>query len=156
MPRFAFSRRIDAPVSEVFAVFADLERAAGRIPAISRIELLTPGPVGTGTRFRETRTMFGREATEEMRITAFEPCRSYEVTCRTCGADYVTSFDFRPDGAGTLVDAAFRTEKRSLAGLLLVPFGWLLTGMMRKCVEQDVDELRKFIEGAAKPTRAAE
>ena len=60
------SLRIEAPVSTVFALATDLDGWAGRIKAITRIEKLTPGPVRVGTRFKETRKMFGKEATETM------------------------------------------------------------------------------------------
>ena len=61
-------RFVTRPVEDVFAVFTDLHRAAERIRGIERLEVLTDGPVGKGTRFRETRIMFRREATEEHRV----------------------------------------------------------------------------------------
>ena len=65
MAAVSVSTQIAAPVAEVFALFTDLKNAPGRVKGIKRIELLTNGPVGVGTRFRETRVMFKRDATEE-------------------------------------------------------------------------------------------
>src|SRR5690606_37390928 len=85
MPKIEVSRSVNAPPATVFEMLTDLEGAPRRIPAIQKIEMLTPGPVGVGTRFRETRVMFGREASETMEFVAFEPGRSYTVTAFSCG-----------------------------------------------------------------------
>lgn len=67
------SCEIAAPRSEVFAAFADLTNLENTVKAITQVELLTEGPIGVGTRFKETRVMFGKEASEIMEITQFKP-----------------------------------------------------------------------------------
>jgi hypothetical protein len=146
MPSFTLSKLIAAPPAAVFDLFADIPHAAGRIKAIKMIDMLTPGPVGVGTRFKETRVMFGKDCTEEMQVTAFDPGRGYEVTCQSCGAEYRTVFRFTPEGSGTRVDAEFRTRALSLMAKLMVPLGWLMVGMMKKCVDQDLEDLKKVAE----------
>src|SRR3954451_3348037 len=103
MPSFTMTKKIDAPPDAVFALFADLANAPGRIKGISKMELVTPGPIGVGTRFKETRIMFGRPCTEEMEITAFDPGRSIEIGNHSCGVELRTRFRFVPDGNGTRV-----------------------------------------------------
>jgi hypothetical protein len=147
MASFMLSKKIDAPPQAVFTLFSDLANAAGRIKSITKIEVVTAGPIGVGTRFKETRIMFGKECTEEMQITAFDPGQSYEVTCHSCGADYRTLFRFTSDGGGTRVDVDFHTRATSLAAKLMVPMGWLMVGMVKKCVEKDVEDLKKVAEG---------
>jgi len=63
---------IEAPREVVFDAALDLHSAAENIGAITKMEVLTDGPIGLGTRFRETRVMFRKEATELMEITVFE------------------------------------------------------------------------------------
>src|SRR5438046_1974470 len=91
---------VAAPPATVFDVFSDLDHAPGRVSGTQRVEKLTPGPVGVGTRFKETRVMFGKEATEEMTFTAFDPGRGYTLGAESCGCRYITDFRFEPDGAG--------------------------------------------------------
>ncbi len=55
-----------APVDRTFEAFCELDKAVERIPGITALEVLTDGPFGEGTRWRETRLMFKKEATEEM------------------------------------------------------------------------------------------
>ena len=64
---------IDVPIDRVFSIATDLQNAPERIGGITKLEVLTDGPFGLGTRWRETRVMFGREATEVMWVTAFDP-----------------------------------------------------------------------------------
>jgi hypothetical protein len=146
MASFSLNKKIEAPPPAVFILFSDLANAAGRIKSITKIEVVTPGSVGVGTRFKETRVMFGKECTEEMQITAFDPGQSYEVTCHSCGAEYRTLFRFTPDGSGTRVDIDFHTRATSLVAKLMVPLGWLMVGMMKRCVDKDVEDLKKVAE----------
>src|SRR5207249_1195797 len=133
MAGVTLSTRVAAPVNKVFALFTDFANAAGRVRGITRMELLTPGPVGVGTRFRETRMMFKREATEVMEVTQFDPNRSYALGCESCGARYSTAFRFDPDGDGTVVSVDFRVQAVSFAAKLMKPLAWLMRGMMTKC-----------------------
>ena len=66
------SKQISAPHQAVFEKFTDFAHVAENVRGIERMEILTDGPIGQGTRFRETRIMFNREATEEMEITDWE------------------------------------------------------------------------------------
>ncbi|MEL7485039.1 MAG: SRPBCC family protein, partial [Planctomycetota bacterium] len=67
------SETVNASIEDVFAVASDIANAAERIGGIDSVEMLTEGPVGMGTKWRETRTMFGKQADETMWITAWEP-----------------------------------------------------------------------------------
>ncbi len=64
------------------------------------VEVLTPRPFGVGTRWRETRTVMGRSATEEMTVTEVAPQRSYRVEATSGGAHHVSTFAFAPSSYG--------------------------------------------------------
>lgn len=148
MARFITTRRIDAPQAAVFEVFSDLDQAAERLSGVVRLERLTDGPVGEGTRFRETRMMFKREATEEMEITAFDPPRRYTVGCTSCGCVYSTTFRFVPDGNGTNVEVEMETRPVKLMAKLTAPLmGRFLAKTVQKCFDQDLEELKRVVEG---------
>ncbi|MGH3356323.1 MAG: SRPBCC family protein [Nocardioidaceae bacterium] len=87
-------RAVDAPTDRVWALATDVPRWPETISGISRIEMLSEGEFGPGTRWRETRTMFGREATEEMWVSTVDPGRSYTVEADSHGAHYVSTFTF--------------------------------------------------------------
>ena len=48
---------IAAPSERVFAALTDLDNAPKLLSGIGEVQLLTPGPLGKGSRFRETRTV---------------------------------------------------------------------------------------------------
>jgi len=155
MAQFSLIRRIAAPVETVFTVATDLANAAEHIRGIEKIELLTGGPFGIGTRWRETRKMMGTESTETLEVVGFERWKSYAVGCESCGAYFETTFRFDRDGDGTLVTLDARTEARSLMAKLMSPLGNLMFGkMMRKCMGEDLDDLAKVAESRAAATRS--
>jgi hypothetical protein len=154
MPSITVTKIFPAPLPETFALFADVDNAAGRIKAITKTERLTPGPVGLGTRFKETRIVFKREATETFEFTAFEPNVRYELTAASCGAEYRTEFRFAPEESGTRVDMTLNVRAVSLFAKLFSPLARLMMGTMRKCVEQDMADLGDYLLMAQKPSSA--
>ncbi len=139
-------RAIAAPVSEVFRAFTDFERASETVSGIESVEMLTEDPVGKGTRFKETRIMFKRPATEILEVTEYHPDRSYTVGCTSCGCEYSTEFLFQPEGQGTRVDMTMTTRPLTFMAKLMSPLGRLMAGPMRKCFEQDLDDLQAGLE----------
>lgn len=147
MPGVTVSSRIEAPVERVFAAYTDLENAPSVISAIKRIEILTPGPVGVGTRFRETRVMMGKEATEEMTFAVFEPGARYVLTAESHGSKYTTTFRFTPEGNATRVTCDFLGEPQTAGAKILTALMLpLMKGMIRKCLVQDIDDVRRSVE----------
>jgi hypothetical protein len=150
MATITVTQSIQAPVAEVFALACDIENSPGRIRDIVKVEMLTPGPMALGTKFKETRIVFKKEATETFEVTQFTPNVSYEFTANSCGAEYRTTFAFTPEGAGTRVDVAVRTRAVSFFAKLFTPLMFLMRGMLRKCVAKDLDDLRAAAEGQKK------
>ena len=146
MAKFTTRRRINAPRSRVFAVFTDFASAGDRIRGIKSLEVLTDGPVGSGTRFRETREMFGKEATEEMEITVFEPDARYRVEAESHGCKYLTTFEFEERDGATDMTMVFEGVAESLMAKLMTPLAWLLSGATRKIIEADIDDLQRHCE----------
>jgi carbon monoxide dehydrogenase subunit G len=147
MTEFSLTKRIAAPVETVFDVATDLEHAAEHIRGIEKIEMLTPQPVGVGTKWRETRKMMGRLSTETLEVMAFDRPRSYTVGCESCGAYFETTFRFTP--AGDVTDAVLdvRMEARSLMAKLISPLGNLMFGKtMRQCMDDDLEDVKRVAE----------
>jgi len=144
------SRTIGAPPDEVFAVFTDLPRAHERVSAIHRIDLLTEGPVRAGTRYKETRRMFGREATEEMEIVDFVPGERYTIECRSCGSLVRSTFRFMPESGATRVELEVEARAESLFAKALMPFfGRTAMKSVRQAAERDLDDLARAVEEEA-------
>ena len=150
MSSVVVSVQVSAPLEQVFEVFTDLEQAEERIPAITKLELLSEGPFREGTRWRETRVVMKKEATEEMWVTGFEPPHRYTVEAQSNGMLFQTLFEFVPEGDGTRVTWTFGGTAQSLAAKLTAPiFGFFMNGMMKRCMLEDLEALRDVCEGGA-------
>jgi hypothetical protein len=142
---------IAAAPARVFAVFTDLAHGPERVRAIEALEVLTPGPVGQGTRFKETRRMFGKSATETMEFVEFEAGKHYTLGAESCGTRYRTSFSFEPAGAGTRVRMSFEATPLSMAAKMMAPMLGLMTGTLTKAIQSDFDDLKSFCEQRPAP-----
>ncbi|MFQ5654891.1 MAG: SRPBCC family protein [Planctomycetota bacterium] len=154
MASIEIKRHIDAPPERVFAMASDFAGAAANIEAILRVEMLTGGPVRVGTRFRETRKMLGRESTEEMEVTVFDPPRGYTLGCESNGCRYSTELRLEPSGSGTALQMVF--EATPLTGVAKV-MGFLMRPMMKKAMTEfarDLDQMKARLEAAERPVPA--
>ncbi len=148
MPGVTVRHLVKADPETTFRVFADIPNAASRIAGIDSIEMLSEGPVGIGTRWRETRTMMGKAATEEMWVTAFDPPRSYVVEAESHGTHYHSRYDFEPAEGGTAVTLGFEGRPLSLMAKLMTIVGYLFMGQVRKMLARDMADAAAHAERA--------
>ena len=144
--RFEITHHLPVPPEKVFEYAIDIDRLADRVQGIVSCEKLTDGPVGLGTRFREKRIMFKREATETMEFYVFDPPRAYSVSADSHGCRYLTEFTFTAAGDGTDVHVAFQAEPYKLGSKIL---GFIFRPMMKRCMHEiakDLDDLARAIE----------
>jgi carbon monoxide dehydrogenase subunit G len=140
------SRQVGAPQARVWEIISDLRNAAGRVKGITRMEVLTEGPIRVGTRFRETRKMMGRESTEEMEVTRFDPPRSYTMECTNHGFHYVMEMRATPQGTGTELEMAFNSRPLNTFAKVM---GFVMRPFAKKLVEackKDLDDLAQAAE----------
>lgn len=143
------STQIDAPPARVYEVITDLPSAPDRIKAIKTLEVLTEGEFGVGTRFRETRVMFGKEATEEMEIIDLVPGERYTTEAESCGCRYESVMSVVPDGAGSRLTMTFDATPLTFVGKVMSAVMWpLLKGTMRKAIRADLADLKEAAEAA--------
>lgn len=144
-------RVIRAELEVVFDALTDVASWPDRIEGIQAVELLDEGPVRDGTRFRETRVMFRKEATEEMTFRDVDRPRGYGLESHSCGAFFRFDYDITPtDDGGT---PASRVVLRGTWGaetfgakVMNALLGWMMTGQMCKAIEKDFDDLKRSLE----------
>jgi hypothetical protein len=118
----------------------DIDGYAGRFAGIDAATRLTDGPFAVGTRWRETRTVYGRSVTVENRVAECEPLRRY-VAVSNVGGQAIMEYTFEPatDGRHTLVRIRFHTRGGGPAYRLA---NWLNRRMIRECaVENNTQDL---------------
>jgi hypothetical protein len=145
------SRRVLAPVNVVWDVATDIPGSVQTLSAVRVIEMLTDGPFGAGTRWRETRAMGRKEVTEELWVSAVEPLRSYAVESDSRGVHYTSVFTFVPSGAES-TDATMDFSAQPLrtgtkiASTVLSP---VVTPAVRKALLADLADLAAAAEQRA-------
>jgi carbon monoxide dehydrogenase subunit G len=146
--RASVAVEIAAPRPVVWSLVTDVENAGRTISAIQSVEVLERPEEGlVGLKWREKRTLFGREATETMWISAAEEGSRYTTEARSHGSIYRTEVRVEEIPGGTRlsmdIDAEPTTTGARIASLLL---GWLVRGAVRKALKQDLEEIRAAAE----------
>jgi hypothetical protein len=138
--------RVAAPIDFVFARAVEELRWQEMIPGVKAVEMVTLGPLQVGSRFRETREMYGRLATEEMEVTALDPPRGFTLEAHSHGTHYLAQHAFHEDGGQTRMSMEFSGKPESLFARMMTPLGWLMTNSVRKLLVADLDALKSAIE----------
>ncbi len=148
MSKLQIQETIQAPIEKVFARATDFANAAQVIQGIDKIEILSDGPVGPGTRFKETRILFGREATEEMTIGRWAPPHSYTLDAASHGCRYESHYQFKKADSATEVTMTFTaTPLTTFAKIMAFLTKPLLKSMVKMCAK-DLADLKKAVEGS--------
>jgi hypothetical protein len=148
MSTVGVTRLVEAPVAAVFRVFTDLPGRRARLSTVVAVELLTQGPFGAGTVWRETRTMAdGTEITEEFRVDECVPGERFVVASPGIGAEYRMTYTFVPVLEGrhrgaTMVTVVQDGTPTAPAGrFLALVFGGLAARTVEGALRRDLDDL---------------
>jgi carbon monoxide dehydrogenase subunit G len=138
---------LPAPPERAFQGLTNLENADAWMPDLIRIERLDDAASGVGSRWRETRKLYGKESTEELEVTAFEPPSRFGLRIdgsRGSSGSGIYTFDYNlsPDGGGTRVvlDASISGVSRVREWLVR-----LFSGMYRKMMAKDLEALAEHL-----------
>ncbi|MEU9702345.1 SRPBCC family protein [Streptomyces sp. NPDC047981] len=149
MKSIVVERRIQAPPGPVWEAMTDLRNMERMLGGVERVDVLTEGAFGVGTRWRETRKMFGKEATEEMTVTESVPPDRYVTVADSHGMHYVSEIALRPDGEGASV-VRMTFSGGPAEGNRLGFLARLLSGLGAKAaaraLAKDLDDVAAFVE----------
>ncbi|MFI2566761.1 SRPBCC family protein [Paenarthrobacter sp. NPDC018779] len=140
----SLTQHVNASPEKVWAVISDIPGSAGTISGIDAIQMLTDGPYGEGTRWKETRTMMGRQETVEMWVSHTDPPRSTTVKALQGGADYTTRFALSERDGGTDLTLTFGAEvikPTLLSKVTMALFGKIGMSVTRKALAKDLAEI---------------
>lgn len=145
MPRIVHATRVERPPAHVFAVLTDFSRVSKVLPGVVESRVLTPGPIGVGSRIVEKREVKGKLRESEFLVVAHDPPRLFWMEVHAHGKKQGEGgFELAPDGGGTRL--AY-TLDFSLPGLtkLLTPF---VKGFVGREMAGDLDAIRRESERA--------
>ncbi len=144
------SLRIDASKEAIWKVVSDIKQSDKTVSAIMKIEVLEEGKEGLlGFKWRETRMMFGKEATEVMWITHVEENKYYQTRAESHGAIYYSSVGIEEKEDHCLLTMGFDAESVSfMAKVMNVLFSGMMKKSMIKAFNEDMEDIKKVVEAA--------
>lgn len=156
MTTITVSETIRTPQAAVFAMASDIPGAAGRVKGINKVEVLSSaedspdnlGPVGRGFSWRETRTMMGKQATEDMTITEWSPPHGYTVEARSHGCHYKSLITVAPVDPGTTrLTMAFQATPETTMARIMMKLFRFMNKQVAKCLGDDLKDIKAACEG---------
>ena len=142
--------RSSAPPDRMWAMASDFANASGRIKAITKVEMVTSGPIGVGTQFREWR---GRQNVD-MEIAAWSPPRSYVLRGHAVGTEFMSEIRCLPDGSGTRLEMEIRVRPQTFLAKLFSPLLALMSKAMVKTCTKDLADIAAAAEVAVHASEA--
>jgi carbon monoxide dehydrogenase subunit G len=142
--KISLTQHVNAPADKVWAVISDVPGSAATLSGIESIQMLSDGPYGEGTRWKETRTMMGRSETVEMWVSQADPPRSTTVKALQGGADYTSRMTLADRDGGTDLTMTFGAELQNpsrMHKLAMAVFGKLGMRITRKALAKDLAEI---------------
>ena len=139
---------IDIPVDVVFDYVADQSNEPQYNPRMVRAEKITPGPVGTGTRFRSAVASMGHTVEMLIECTGYDrPTRlSSATTMRQADISYTLTFE--PAASGTRMRWSGQVRPKGALKLL----GPLITRLGRHQEQRIWASLKQHLEAAPAQT----
>lgn len=157
--QISVSRDVLAPPEAVWAVLTDLDAAPDTMRGIVSVERVS-GPEGyaVGTRWRETRRMFGKAETQELYVTEVDPPRSTTVEADHAGVHYTTRFVLTPKGTGT--DLSFEFAAHHPDPTFLQRATWQVLGRVggevtKRMCRQDLADIARAAEARSETEEGA-
>ena len=142
--KITLTQHVNAPADKVWAVISDIPGSAATLSGVNAIQMLSDGPYGEGTRWKETRTMMGRSETVEMWVSQADPPRSTTVKALQGGADYTSRMTLADRDGGMDLTMTFGAELQNpsrMHKLAMAVFGKLGMRITRKALAKDLAEI---------------
>jgi uncharacterized protein YndB with AHSA1/START domain len=138
--RFATEVDIDRPPEDVFALLTDIDR----LPEwqSSAASASAEGPLGPGTRIRETRRLMGREFHVVHEVTAYDPPHRFDFESVEGPMPLTIRHTLEPSGGGTHVEVVVEAQPKGM--LRFAAAGIAKTGEAE--LRRDFERLKELLE----------
>lgn len=154
--RISVTVPVHAPRQDVWKIITDIDNAADRISGIETVTVLEKPASGLiGLKWKETRTLFGKSATETMWITDAVENEYYLTEARSHGTVYTGKVYVRDQGDVTELGMDFTARPESVTAKILSAItGVLFRGATRKALRQDLEDVKAACEHGGSPSAA--
>lgn len=139
---------INGTKEAIWKVITDFDNAAETISGIEKVEVLERPQDGlVGFKWRETRTLFGKTATEEIWITDCVEQVFYKTRAESHGAIYTSTISISERESDCLLTMSFQGVPQGFfLKLLSLPMGLLFKGPTKKALLKDLQDIKAAVE----------
>ena len=139
---------IDGTKEQIWQVITDIEGSIDTISAIEKIEILDNPESGMlGLKWEETRTMFGKSATEIMWITDVVENEYYQTRAESHGAIYKSRLQIEESGDKSKLTMEFDGEAQSTsAKIMSFLTSFIFKSATEKALLNDLKDIKACVE----------
>lgn len=132
----------------IWRLITDIKNSKDVISGIEKIEILVePEDELVGLKWRETRTIFGKTATEDMWITEAVENNYYMVCAESHGSRYKTDLSIFEKSDSCTLKMEFSSEPLSIfSALLSGTIGFIFKKSTEKALKKDLLDIKKALE----------
>lgn len=143
MSEITMSVDVAASPERVFAICSDIEGSPKMQPKIVSVEMLTPGPMRVGTKWREKRKMGSGSAEAMIEVTGFEPGKRYEFASMSKGPGFTGEIAVAAKGSGTVLSMTMRPM--GLGSKIIL---WIMGGTLKRELMDDLQCIKRAAEAS--------
>ncbi len=145
---FEVIRTIHVSQQAAYRGLLDLDAAQHWMQGLVKMERLDEGQMREGSQWRETRRMFGNEASEHFEVIELNEPNKIVLRCdgtkgTTGKGEFIFTYRLKSSGNQTVV--TLHGEIKGLTGLTKF-FGKVMAGVFKKASAKDLDALKSYLE----------
>ncbi|MBS4198113.1 SRPBCC family protein [Bacillus sp. FJAT-49732] len=145
---FEVIRTVQVSKQKAYTGLLDLDSAKHWMNGLVRIKRLDQGPLKVGSQWKETRKMFGKEASEHFEVVELNEPDKIVLRCdgtkgTTGKGEFV--FTYILTSTDNYTEISLNGEINGLTGLSKF-FGKMISGTFKKACAKDLDSLIDYLE----------
>jgi hypothetical protein len=138
---------INGTQAAVWKAVTDIENAASFISGIKEIEVLEKPASGlVGLKWRETRILFGEEASVDKWITDAAPNEFYKTHAEDGGFVFLSTMSLSNGDGGVTLTSIHETKPQGFVARLKALPMFLFKGVIKKALMQDLNDIKAAVE----------
>lgn len=139
---------IQASKEAIWQVITDIENSPQHISGIEEVEVHNhPGDKLVGLKWTETRTLFGKTATETMWVTEATKNEYYRTRAESHGAIYNSTLRIDERNGQNYLSMELHGEPQTFGAKIMgAIFGFMFKNATRKALMQDLQDIKKVAE----------
>ena len=139
---------IEKPLEDVWKAITDFKNCSNYIESIVKLEIINePKATLIGFKWKETRVMFGKEATETMWITDYVENEYYQTRAESHGSIYISRLSIKRAENHTKLTMSFSAEAQTFfVKIFSLCMGIVIKGSMKKALIKDLNDIKTHVE----------